>query len=362
MGKIESPLTRLGFDPYTQANRLNQLTPEERFRELAGSLEGRDTEGLKDTLLSPLYNYWLDDKGEIFTEPSLKDVFDLQTQCDVEERSGLIINGLRSALHTAKNNPQNLVGLYSPIGPTSFDSRVVRDPYNYGQLYLFYFDGKKINAVAVKTSEGGEKWVEGLMGNSYNQIEEANSEIERISAFIQTPFILGPINDFLNQNIRTNSLIYNGRDKKFYLAAVFYGLSNRFAGREIQDKSLYYFQAEKVAYQPVITPEQLLDAYLSFDRQYLAISGQDSMKLMGSCGGRTISIGEINDILGLNKTPIDNVIQKLGLTPNLFSTAWRVDNQTEKKWDYHDGECCICHQKAKVGPCDICKKCEIKFD
>lgn len=34
----------------------------------------------------------------------------------------------------------------------------------------------------------------------------------------------------------------------------------------------------------------------------------------------------------------------------------------KKPWEYHKGECRVCKRKTDVGPCNICKRCEKKYD
>ncbi len=64
--------------------------------------------------------------------------------------------------------------------------------------------------------------------------------------------------------------------------------------------------------------------------------------LAGSCG----STGSSNNIF------------------NSLSPLAKILSETEKKhWDYHNGDCVVCSKRnAEVGPCNICKDCEKKFD
>lgn len=40
-----------------------------------------------------------------------------------------------------------------------------------------------------------------------------------------------------------------------------------------------------------------------------------------------------------------------------------IEDLAHGKWDYHDGDCVVCNTvETQVGPCDICKNCEKKFN
>lgn len=46
-----------------------------------------------------------------------------------------------------------------------------------------------------------------------------------------------------------------------------------------------------------------------------------------------------------------------------LSNGTSIEDVAHGKWDYHDGSCVVCNTaKTQVGPCDICKDCEKKFD
>lgn len=45
------------------------------------------------------------------------------------------------------------------------------------------------------------------------------------------------------------------------------------------------------------------------------------------------------------------------------SSPFSVGEFGDKKWNYHKGDCVVCHEKnLEVGPCSICKECEQTFD
>ncbi len=70
----------------------------------------------------------------------------------------------------------------------------------------------------------------------------------------------------------------------------------------------------------------------------------------GSCGS---SGGDetLDTLLGRN------IMNRL--TGHILS---KILGESEEKWDYHEGECNVCHKKpVMVGPCSICVDCEKRF-
>lgn len=68
-----------------------------------------------------------------------------------------------------------------------------------------------------------------------------------------------------------------------------------------------------------------------------------------------VSARRIFDDLG-NKTPPP-------VSGSCGSTLMEHHEKNNKKWEYHTGDCVVCHTKGiDVGPCSICKNCEKEFD
>jgi hypothetical protein len=45
------------------------------------------------------------------------------------------------------------------------------------------------------------------------------------------------------------------------------------------------------------------------------------------------------------------------------STLIQLHEESNKNWEYHTGDCVVCHARSvDVGPCSICKECEKSFD
>lgn len=68
---------------------------------------------------------------------------------------------------------------------------------------------------------------------------------------------------------------------------------------------------------------------------------------------------------------VNSAIELWGFTPPKvfgscglsFLTLMEYHEELNKKWEYHTGDCVICNTKnVDVGPCNICKSCEKKFD
>ena len=332
---IEGSLKQFGIDPVSESKRLSRLNPEERHKTFIKNLEAYTNEVIKDEPVSILFYYWLDKKDEVYTDPSLKPIFNLRLQLDPREREGSAIKDTYKTINQAINHPDKAIFWYSPPGPATRDndsknpfSQIV---YQYGQLYVSYFDKEKINSIAVKVSQEGERWAESLL--------------------LQPKFM--SIDDFLESNIDDNPIIYRKKGKQFCLDEILHEVKMTFLGKKQPVNINRSQDVDMAKYQ--ITEKFVLNSYLSLIYQHLQQNRRQQIVLSGSCGGKTTSLNDIEDLLGINQAWLKNPFEKL---ISGFSSQFRILTQGDQKYDYHDGECVLCHKEAKVGPCNVCKQCE----
>ena len=362
MAFVGETLKTFSINPRAESIRLNQLNGPERQWVFWQNLEAYTNEVVADKPVSILYHYWVDGQGEIFTDPSFKPVFNLSLQLDERERGGMAREGIRRAVDLARINPGQMVGLYSPPGPASFDqdssNPYTQITYSYGQFYLMSSDGAKINAIAIKISKEGEPWVADMMPATFHERSYAEDDPKEIAILIQNPVLLIDLNSSTNKLESSNPIVYKGRDKTFYLDEVLRQIHNTFTGLSkptinYYDKTLYALEEYEV------TKEAILQAYLTVIQQYMQINGLHSVELMGSCGGnQATSLIEIEEILGISHNLFDNPFAKLlsGLSSIYRELIQNSDNNGN--YDYHDGICDKCKRQAKIGPCNYCKQCE----
>jgi len=114
---MENTLKTLGI---TLEESKRQLTPTERKKELEQNICAYTNEVLEDKPVSILYHYYPDkQKQKLFSDPSLKEVFLVENQFDIQERDGLPKQGFINLTQILLENPGKVTFWYSPAGPAS---------------------------------------------------------------------------------------------------------------------------------------------------------------------------------------------------------------------------------------------------
>jgi len=370
MSLVESPGNPLKqFGITLDPNALRQLTPQEQLQEHKKNLESYTLEVLADRPVSSLYNYWLDNSHKLYTDLSLQEKYLLDYQLDKRERNGIYFKGINTVGWLTVGYPGKVILWYSPKGPASFD----HDPtnpysainYDYGQLYIQYYDGEKINAVALKVSD------EKLLADQFPVLARTlgiEDERDRIAQCVLKPKVLPfSIDEFFDQEWGEGRIY-----KDYQIGEVMNEAREVFAGKQFkvilvddiverrkEDLSKLPFSVNALFYEQ--TSRQVLHDYLLTINRYFEVTGKTTLNLSGSCGGSTISEGDINGLLG-----IKDFIEEMSPMKVMsgYGSLNRRMAQSEQKWDYHDGgPCRDCGKDpAKVGPCNICIDCEKKYD
>jgi len=362
-------IERFGFDPQTEAKRLNKLHPSQRIREFIQQRESYKNHLIEDQAVSIPYSYWLNE-GEIFTSSSFEEIYNIKYQIDQAERNGTFYSGLLKAAMFASVSPGELIALYSPTGKKLFDNTPVegipqgkrdflKKPYDSGQLYFMYFDGQKLNNVSISIDNDNNPWLLEMAPEISFLINNDQDEERKISSIVNMPLRLGRINNFFDRRWANNHLVYhNVHHQDFYLDQVLSEMKTiLISGKPVivgspDDRFIKSLEGQ------AITSQLITEGYLLALHNYIVNNEKENTTLGGSCGGGSLNLGEIELILELGDllqtfrfpSPTDLI--------SSFSSAYR----NIKQWDYHDGECRICNTKTEVGPCKICRKCESKFN
>lgn len=359
-------LKQFAFDPAAEAFRLNKLSPKQRIQELNQQIESHENHVRNDQAVSVLYTYWMDYDGEIYTSSEKKEINNVKNQIDFRERNGLFYEGLLLAAGLAQKNQNQLVLLYSPAGKKLFDDtpvdpmdpnelEVLKTPYDLGQLYFLYYDGNKLNNVAVSIDHDGNPWLQELFP-ILNKINSINNEELKIQSFLTNLQLVGHLESFFNRTWSHNHLIFeNVKGRKFFLDEVLQTMRVVFAEKtkseiKLDSKTIQALQKDE------ITPDDVIRAYLLPMYHDMRANNISFMRFGGGCAGTGTGTSELEEILGISSSI------------SSFSSEFRQMRQnsgknSEKKWTYHEGECNLCHKKpAMVGPCNICKDCEKGFD
>lgn len=355
-------LKQLGVTPTNEQIRLSKLSPEEARQELAKNLEAYTNEVLADKPVSVPYHYWFDAENNIYSNPSLKPIYRVNQQFDPQERGGIPRQGFEEVTNLLFRNPGRLVFWYSPQGPASFDDNPENPfsqiTYDYGQLYIQYYDGGQVKAVAVKVGE--ENNLHHLVPELFDtdiHLENMSQE-ERISFFLLRPVLShSTIDGFLERDFE-NVSIYTDKDgKNYFLHDVIHDIRHAFS-HEGNRTTVSRDDAAPQTQEYEMTKEYILNVYVSAIKSYMERTGKTEMQLSGSCGGGQVTSKTIEEWLKNNET-----LPQAHELLSAYSSQFRVLTQQEKKkWEYHDGTCCLCHRDTKVGPCSICADCAKTFD
>lgn len=288
-----SALATKGYNT-AESYRLETISGvDKKINYLRRNLETTVNHLYQDSVVSFTNHYQLKN-GEIITYPD-----GVSLHLDPEERGNLYKQGLTSAVAGAIENPHKLVTYYSPPGPIVFDDNPANkyravDPYKIGQLYLMYFDGEKVNNVAVGISRVGESWVEELMPQDYKIAMSKPDEISRIKHFITHPVLHDDSIDsfFTKQQIRNNRPIYKNKDGIMFsldqtLHLIRQSLDNKLPHSDIVNTVMRGININN------ITPDNIAAIYNQTMALYMRRNNLTSMSLGGSCGGKEVSLDSL---------------------------------------------------------------------
>lgn len=337
---MEHSLTKFGFDPRAEAARLQQLSQSEQISYLSRELESHEVHVIRDHVVSIPYYYWLADENRIFTDKEKTNKLEL----DERERGGYFEIGIPKAIKLAKENPNRLVFLYSPIGPASFDNPPHPDyakSYKIGQLYLMYSDGERISNISISLDQQGEEvWLREIFGKDYlAYINNSGDEIEKITKFITNPVLTQrTIDDFLSHlwSDPDTVLFHNdsfGQEEVFTVADVMDELRKSLTGKLKSQINVKLIAAQAVRNGGSrVKPEDIDWAYKTIMGAVMKLKKVDQLTLGGACQG---SVVKSSDLFGSN--PVDRLMK----VPNLSSTYRQI--QANSVEDYkNDPNLCKC--------------------
>lgn len=317
-----STLATRGYDPTREADRLKGIFDvDKKTNYLLRNLQTTVNHLCEDSVVSFTNHYQLDRRGEIITYPD-----GVPLHLDPEERGNLYKQGLTSAIAGAIENPNKIVTYYSPPGPIVFDDNPANkyravDPYKIGQLYLMYFDGEKVNNVAVGISRKGEGWVEDLMPQDYKIAMSQPDEKSKIKHFITHPVLHDDsIDSFLaKQQNRNNRPIYLNKDGVMFsldqtLHLIRQSLANKLPHSEIVNTVMKGIDINH------ITPGNIAAIYERTMTLYMRRNNLTSMTLGGSCGGKEVSLDSLHEF-NMNSLTSDSRLLTQGGIESLFKVS-----------------------------------------
>ena len=329
-------LQHYGFDPYSEVKNLQLLSPTERIKRFNQQRESYINHLLEDQVVSILYQYWPAENGNIFISSAKKARDNIIHQIDFNERNGLFYNGILQSVEQAIKYPGNLIALYSPTGKKLFNStkaesvpeeksKWLNEPYDIGQLYFLYFDGNKINNVAVSVNDDNNPWLMDL-APVFKRINQEPDEEKRISLFLTTPVLLENIDHFLQRDWNDNYHIFkNVHSEDFYLDKVINDMKEAFADKKKLKTPFYNDQTVQALYRPEITADVITQGYFSAIYNFMKEKELSTTKFGGGCPGDGAEMSAVEKILGYD------VMQSIVTGRNIF-----MQNASSLSTSYRD--------------------------
>jgi len=366
-----------GFDPFAEVKSLQLLAPEERIARFNQQRESYVNHLLEDQAVSILYKYWPGNNGNIFISSAKNERDNIIHQTDFNERNGLFYDGILRATKKAVLSPQNLIALYSPTGKKLFDSTPIElvpeekskwmsKPYDIGQLYFLYFDGDKINNVAVSVNDDTNPWLL-EMAKEFGEINQEKDEETRISKFLTTPIALGDVNTFLEKTWTDNYHIFkNVHNQDFFLDQVVYDIRQAFSGKKKLNDQIYEDQTIKGLQRSEITADIITEGYLSSVYNFMKERGLSKTKLGGGCPGDGAEMSVVEQILGYDVmksiTAGQNMFTK---SVSSFSSAYRdisqrKNNENSDEYGSLKFQCPVCNGEHTRPRHELLEKCPAK--
>lgn len=359
---VASSLAKKGFNP-EEAYLLNKLEDRKKKEQyLSKNLETTINHVFEDSAVS-FTNFYQLKNNEVVSYPD-----GTVLNIDPDERGGLNKFGIQSAVAGALENPNQVVLLYSPPGPVVFDDnpnnkfREIK-PYTDGQLYMMFSDGEKVNNVAVSVSQSGESWISQIMPTVYKQALARLTDIERVSYFIQNPFLTGlSIDDFLNRRwINNNETIYKNKDGRQFSLSETLGLIRQSIAGLLPKSSIVADIMHSINFDN-FTEHDIDRIYGALAQQYMRDKGLDTLTLGGSCGGDVVKRDIFSNGMDNLSTDFRMITQGKNI-PGFIKPEDEKEKITfEFKPGHHCQKCGADGGKNKLGDCDICTGCQAKYD
>ncbi len=349
---VENSLAQYSINTPREIKLVENLPQEDALKRIEQNFLAYDNEVLRDETVSIKYSYWFGPENKLYLHSSLRPEDSVEKGFDPDEREGKFIEGFQKTADLLRNNPNKVVLWYSPPGRAAFvedpDNKFSQIKFIYGQLYIQYFDGEKINAAAVKINE--KEATEEIIPTLHNLSVNFDTEQLKTYFFLRHPVLTGlSINDFLDKDWG-NVKVYKDKEGETHrLHEIFQEIRSVFSG----EKRLSSVTSGVIGQLRVsgISEETLFKGYMSLINYEMGRTGRNYIQLAGSCGGKTISKDTVLSLLGF-----DSPLQ------NLFSSDFRVLSKENNSNHYPDYECPHCHKvltgESKTDESSWRKKCD----
>ncbi|MDO9028739.1 MAG: hypothetical protein Q7U68_07795 [Candidatus Roizmanbacteria bacterium] len=360
---VSSELKQFGINSRLQTLRFKDLTLKERRFEFQQHLDSYVNEVIRDEPVSILFHYWLDPDNRLYLQPNLEEKNLAAKMFNPQERNGLYLEGFNQIEKLLIENPLKTVVWYSPIGKTDFDNNSDNPfseiNYDYGQFYIYFNNGKKIDAVALKTSKEAEEF---FYQNLLLPHEENLSQEEKITKSILNPLMFNfDIESFLNwleKFYPPNMPFYvNHHNKEYFSPQIIKEIRDRFAGI----KKPYYETYDKTINEMMrkeVTEEIVKGVFQRTIYNYMHHNNLSSHVLAGSCGGSTVDLDDLpfgqENFLFLEFNPATTVSR---LVTQGIKEIMKKNNEDSDEYGSLKFDCPVCngeHTRPRHKLLEIC--------
>lgn len=329
---VENSLAQFSIHAGYESQNLRGLEREKALQKIEKNFLAYENEVLRDEPVSIHYGYWFGRDSALYTDPGRMPHDRATRQFDPREREGKFIEGFEKSTQLLRDNPEKVVLWYSPPGQACYEKSAA-NPYSdisfkYGQLYVQYYDGQVVNAVAVKVTEGES--IRTLLPTLSQFAHNLSGEKARTYFYLTHPQAIDmSIDEFVDKN-RPDIPIYKDKNGNIRgLHEIMKRVKRTFAHEAEVSQSTNHV-VESLRFSD-LSENAIFGSYMQLIQIEMQKTGKNYIQLAGSCGGKTVTRNTINVLLGLD-SPLDN----------LFSTGLRELSQTSESSFFSDYECPHC--------------------
>ncbi len=333
-------LARFGFDGAKEAERLQaiqQKSPETAIQELTNNLASLTHEVLKDDPVSSPYELYFGKNGsdKVYSDKKRTEEFSMEKQFDPGERGNAPLEAFQNSTLLARLYPGKMVLSLSLAGKAGFDNNPENSfnkiSYDTIQFYHMVYDRNqdKIFASAITASNedlavhmmeefGLKPPKTGYFDPYLQQLKDSGQlnntfthadllQASRVLYYLRSPVVTGlSIDQYVNTLTSRfgGEVLHTNKSKKSYtvhdiMHDLYAKVDDAYQGRKPSEKIVEKVIAELQTQYGNTWSKDIVDrAYFLTMKYYALAHNIGKIELAGSCGGSTITVNELDALLG----------------------------------------------------------------
>lgn len=333
-------LSKYGFNGAKEAERLKkiqQASPETAIYELTNNLASLTHEVLKDDPVSSPYELYFGKNGsdKIFSDQKRTEEFAMESQFDPGERGNAPLEAFQKSTLLARLYPGSMILSLSLAGKAGFDNDPTNsfNTINYDTIQMYHMvynkDLDKIFASAITASNedltvrmlkefGLEPPKPGYVDPYLLQLKDTgrlNStftqadllQASKVLYYLRNPVVTGMSVDSYVNTLTTKfggEVMHTNKSKTKYtvndiMHDLYDKIGDAYAGRKPSEKIVERVIADlKTQYGDTWSKDIVDRAYFLTMKYYAMAHNISTIELAGSCGGSTITVGDLEILLG----------------------------------------------------------------